>query len=77
MLMQSFNVKHTHFHLDGKWQTSKGVPITVPKSVKDMPKSVPEGQTLVLNSATGEVTAIHTSSVSDDYICEVVCDGKS
>lgn len=70
--MTNWNISY----IDGKWQTSEGATINVPKTVKDVPKSVPEGQTLVLNSATGEVTAIHTDSISDDYICEVVCNGK-
>ena len=43
----------------------------------DIPEKLKDGQTLVFNSQTGEVTGIHDNSISDDYICEVVCGGKA
>ena len=47
--------------------------MSVPKTVVGMPKPVPEGQTLVYNSALDEITAIHNKAINNDYICEVVC----
>ena len=56
--------------------TSEGNLVDFPDSVVDIPTPTPEGQTLVFNSFKGEITAIHNKDISDDYICEVVCNGK-
>ena len=60
-----------YIYVDNEWRTSDGDIIMVPSSVVDIPNPIPEGQTLVLNSLNGKVTAIHDSSIKDDYLCEV------